>query len=154
MRFRSHVNLRIHSCVTLWFEPVCMPNVTVKLPHQTWRANMDAAMKPPGLLQGKFIFKKIETNHSCRLFTWNCNCDYYLRSSQFTLNDVCSLKHINTRFPLLLFLCTEQFNDTNLFTFLQDRATLLLTMQNVHSRYCLLLRLFSSLCPHTVFWCS
>ncbi len=35
--------LRIHSRVTLCFEPVCMPNVTVKLPHQTWRANMDAA---------------------------------------------------------------------------------------------------------------
>ncbi len=27
-----------------------------------------------------------------------------------------------TRFPSLLFLCTEQFTDTNLFTFLQDRA--------------------------------
>ncbi len=59
--------LRIHSRVTLCFEPVCMPNVTVKLPHQTWRANMDAAMKPPGLLQGKCIFKKLP-NGNCKQF--------------------------------------------------------------------------------------
>ncbi len=44
-----------------------MPNVTVKLPHQMWRANMDAAMKPPGLLQGKFIFKKLP-NGNCKQF--------------------------------------------------------------------------------------
>ncbi len=35
-------------------------------------------------------------------------------------------------FPLLLFLCTELFNYTNLFTFLHDRAALLLNMLNVH----------------------
>ncbi len=29
MRFRSHVNLSIHSRVTLCFEPVCMPNAAV-----------------------------------------------------------------------------------------------------------------------------
>ncbi len=29
MRFRSHVNLRIHSRVTLCFEPVCVPNAAV-----------------------------------------------------------------------------------------------------------------------------
>ncbi len=57
----------------------------------------------------------------------------------------------NTRFPLLLFLCTEQFTYTTLFTFLQDRAAILLNMKNVHSLYCLLLYLFASLCPHTVF---
>ncbi len=27
---------------------------------------------------------------------------------------------INTRFPLLLFLCTEQFTYTNLFTFVEN----------------------------------
>ncbi len=31
-------------------------------------------------------------------------------------------EHRNTRFLLLLFLCTEQLTDTNLFTFSQDRA--------------------------------
>ena len=36
---------------------LCMP--TVKLPHIMCRADMDAAMKPPGLLQGKCIFKKL-----------------------------------------------------------------------------------------------
>ncbi len=32
------------------------------------------------------------------------------------------MKKRNTRFPILLFLCTEQFTDTTLFTFLLDRA--------------------------------
>ncbi len=60
-----------------------------------------------------------------------------------------SLKR-NTRFPILLFLCTEQFTYTNLLTFfLQDRTAQ--NMQNEHSLYYLLLHLFPSLCPHTVF---
>ncbi len=50
-------------------------------------------------------------------------------------------KHINS-FLLLLFLCTEQFIETNLFTFSQDRAAHFLNMLNVH----LLLHLFASLC--------
>ncbi len=58
----------------------------------------------------------------------------------------------NTRFPLLLFLCTEQFTDTKTFTSLQDRAAQ--NVQNVNSLYYLLMHLFASLCPHTVFWCS
>ncbi len=62
-------------------------------------------------------------------------------------------EHRNTRFPLLLFLCTEQFTYTSLLTlFAGQRSSLLLNMQNVH--YYLLLHLFASLCPHTVIWCS
>ncbi len=40
-------------------------------------------------------------------------------------------KKKNTRFPSLLFLCTEKFTDTNLFTFSHDRAALLPNRKNV-----------------------
>ncbi len=53
-----------------------------------------------------------------------------------------------TRFPLLLFLCTEQFTDTNLFICLQDRAALLLNMLNVH----LLCIRFGCLCAHVLYF--
>ncbi len=71
----------------------------------------------------------------------------------FSKNLFMSIFHIKKKYQvlLLLFLCTEQFTDTNLFTFsLQDRAALLLNMQNVHSLYYLLLHLFPSLC-HTLY---
>ncbi len=74
-----------------------MPNVTVKLPHQTWRANMDAAMKPPGLLQGKFIFKKLSNGNldKTKVVYTLCNAELvYCRSSS-------SLKyHLNAKHPL------------------------------------------------------
>ncbi len=54
-------------------------------------------------------------------------------------------KRTNTKFPLLLFLCSEDFTDTSRFAFLRDRAALLLNMQNLH----LLLHLFASVL-HTV----
>ncbi len=66
-----------------------------------------------------------------------------------------SIRHMkkrNTRFPLLLFLCTEQFTDTNLFTFLQDRAALHLNMQNVGYIYDLLIYICFPLCAHILYF--
>ncbi len=71
----------------------------------------------------------------------------------FSKNLFMSIFHIKKKYQvlLLLFLCTEQFTDTNLFTFsLHDRAALLLNRKNVHSLYYLLLHLFASLC-HTLY---
>ncbi len=59
-------------------------------------------------------------------------------------------EHRNTRFPLLLFLYTEQFTDTNLFTFSQDRAALLLNMQNVHLLF--IITFVSPLCAHILYF--
>ncbi len=47
---------------------------------------------PALIIYSKYDYKVglhvYDKNHNCRLFPWNCNCDYYLRwSSQFTLND-------------------------------------------------------------------
>ncbi len=56
-------------------------------------------------------------------------------------------KHTYSRFPLLLFLCSEQFTDTSLFTFSQDRAALL-NMQNLHLLF-IITFVFLSV-PHTV----
>ncbi len=64
-----------------------------------------------------------------------------------------SIRHMNKNreipgLPLLLFLCTEQFTYTSLFTlFAGQGSSLIVNMQNVN----LLLHLFASLCPHTVF---
>ncbi len=81
------------------------------------------------------LFKQYSTVHE----------DYVSKAiDAFQITCSCLLDTLkrNTRFPLLLFLCTEQFTDTNLFTFffLQDRAAL--NMQNVHSLYYLLFNLF------------
>ncbi len=40
------------------------------------------------------------------------------------------------------------------YIFVGQGSWLLLNVQIVNSLYCLLLHLFASLCPHTVFWCS
>ncbi len=56
------------------------------------------------------------------------------------------LEQRNIRFLLLLFLCTEQFTDTNLFIFLQG-SSLLLNMQNVHLLFIITFVWFSV--PHT-----
>ncbi len=64
---------------------------------------------------------------------------------QRTCSCLDSWKKRNARFPLLLFLWGEQFTDTDLFKFSQDRAALLLNMQNVHllfasvPTYCILI---------------
>ncbi len=60
----------------------------------------------------------------------------------FTNNLFMSIRHMDKEIPLLLFLCTEQFTYTNLFTFIAGQGSSLLNMQNVHS----LLHLFASLC--------
>ncbi len=66
---------------------------------------------------------------------------------QRTCSCIVVMKKKEHQFPLLLFLCTEQF--TNRFTFSHDRAALLLN-RKMYSYY-LLLHLFASLCTHTVF---
>ncbi len=72
----------------------------------------------------------------------------------FSKNLFMSIRHekINSRFPLLLFLCTEQFTDTNMFTFLHT-GQLFFWKCKMYIYY-LLLHLFPSLCSHTVFWWS
>ncbi len=69
----------------------------------------------------------------------------------FSKNVLMSIRHIKkhtySRFPLLLFLCSEQFTDTSLFTFSQDRAALL-NMQNLHLLF-IITFVFLSV-PHTV----
>ncbi len=56
--------------------------------------------------------------------------DVFQRTCLFLL-DTWEKEQINTRFILLLFICSEQFTDTSLFTFLHDRSALLLNMQNI-----------------------
>ncbi len=93
----------------------------------------------------KTIVNSIKTRHVSKVI------DVFQRTCSLLL-DTWKNKY---KFPLLLFLCIEQFTYTNLFKFFAGQgSSLLLNMQNVHSLYCLLLHLFASLCPHTVFWCN
>ncbi len=73
----------------------------------------------------------------------------YLSMSLYMQMSCCPLPYFqNTEVPLQLVTAKKNI-------FLQDMASsLLLNMLNVPSLYYLLLLLFPSLCPHTVFWCS
>ncbi len=75
--------------------------------------------------------------------------DVFQRTCSCLLDTWKKKEHRNTRFLSLLFLCTEQFTDTNLFSFSQDRAALLLNMQNVHLFFIITFVCISG--PHTVF---
>ncbi len=95
----------------------------------------------------KWMFIIIETNHSQQsmktihvskvigVFQRPCSC----------LLDTWNM------FKLLLFVCTEQFTDTNLFTFLQDRAAHFFWTCKMYIYY-LLLDLFASLCHIEGWW--
>ncbi len=65
-----------------------------------------------------------------------------------------SIRHMKKEIPgsHYFFLCTEQFTDTNPFTFLHT-GQLFFWKCKMYIYY-LLLHLFPSLCPHTVFWWS
>ncbi len=69
----------------------------------------------------------------------------------FSKNLFMSIRHmkkeqINTRFPLLLFLCTEQFTDTNMFRFLHTAQH----TSSEHAKYTFIIYYYIclSLCAH------
>ncbi len=68
---------------------------------------------------------------------------YFIGHICFSKNLFMSIRNMKkNRFPLLLILCTEQFTDTNLFTFSHDRAKCIYIYIYI---FYLLLHLFTSL---------
>ncbi len=57
-----------------------------------------------------------------------------------------SIRHIKMKFQVHITLCTEQFTDTNRFTFSHIGQLTSSEHANVHGLYYLLLHLFPSLC--------
>ncbi len=73
----------------------------------------------------------------------------------FSKNLFMSIRHMkkrNTRFPLLLFLCTEQFTDTNPFTFLQDRAAHFFWTFKMYIAYIVYYYICLPLCAHILYF--
>ncbi len=87
---------------------------------------------------------EVHSYKNLNLREWEKVIDVFQRTCSCLL-DTWKKELRNTGFLLLLFLCMEQFTDTNLFTFLQDRAAHFFWTCTMYIYY-LLLHLFPSLC--------
>ncbi len=74
----------------------------------------------------QYMFFISETRVKIEHEEYTCFKDHRCFSKNLFMSSRNEKNKINTRFPSLLFLCTEKVTDTNLFTFSHDRAAVYL----------------------------
>ncbi len=104
---------------------------------------MDALCKCVFIIIIETIVNSMKTRHVSKVinvFQRTCSCLFR------------HMKKRNTRFPLILFLCTEQFTDSNLFTFLQDRVAHFFWTCKMYIAYIVYYYICLPLCAHILYF--
>ncbi len=87
--------------------------------------------------------------------TWSMKTRHFSKVIDvFQKNLFMSIRHVKKEIQgshYFSFFALSNLRTQTCLNFAGKGSSLLLNMQNVYSLYCLLLHLFASLCPHTVF---